>query len=219
MGALLESIQSPADIKRLNYAQLAELAEEIRVFLIQSLSKTGGHLGPNLGVVAGDQLKEPHDGALVNRAEHEGRGRCQQAVLVSCKANEALREIIGAGLLDLPDVEIDEAHCEHVIGEEGELVFAVRVVRLEGVPKELDVFLLLRRLEGEGEVAGEFGGFFHNLGTRAGGLFCAPDAGNGGLDFLLEARHQFAVGGDERLLRFDLGDDRLLCSEGWEGHV
>jgi 1-deoxy-D-xylulose-5-phosphate synthase len=51
MGALLESIHSPADVKRLNYAQLAELAEEIRVFLIQSLSKTGGHLGPNLGVV------------------------------------------------------------------------------------------------------------------------------------------------------------------------
>lgn len=51
MGVLLESIQSPADIKRLNYAQLAELAEEIRAFLIQSLSKTGGHLGPNLGVV------------------------------------------------------------------------------------------------------------------------------------------------------------------------
>ena len=51
MGALLDSIESPADIKRLNYAQLAELAEEIRAFLIQSLSKTGGHLGPNLGVV------------------------------------------------------------------------------------------------------------------------------------------------------------------------
>lgn len=51
MGALLESIQSPADIKGLSYAQLADLAEEIRGFLIQSLSKTGGHLGPNLGVV------------------------------------------------------------------------------------------------------------------------------------------------------------------------
>ncbi len=51
MGALLETIQSPADIKRLNDAQLVELAEEIRVFLIQTLSKTGGHLGPNLGVV------------------------------------------------------------------------------------------------------------------------------------------------------------------------
>jgi 1-deoxy-D-xylulose-5-phosphate synthase len=51
MGALLEGIHSPADIKRLNVAQLADLAEEIRAFLIQSLSKTGGHLGPNLGVV------------------------------------------------------------------------------------------------------------------------------------------------------------------------
>jgi 1-deoxy-D-xylulose-5-phosphate synthase len=51
MAALLDSIQSPADIKRLNHAQLAALAEEIREFLIQSLAKTGGHLGPNLGVV------------------------------------------------------------------------------------------------------------------------------------------------------------------------
>lgn len=51
MGTLLESIQSPADVKRLNVTQLAELAEEIRGFLIQTLSKTGGHLGPNLGVV------------------------------------------------------------------------------------------------------------------------------------------------------------------------
>jgi 1-deoxy-D-xylulose-5-phosphate synthase len=51
MGKLLESIQSPADLKRLNEAQMAELAEEIREFLVQTLSKTGGHLGPNLGVV------------------------------------------------------------------------------------------------------------------------------------------------------------------------
>ena len=51
MGTLLESIHSPADLKRLNFAQMAELAEEIRAFLIQTLSKTGGHLGPNLGVV------------------------------------------------------------------------------------------------------------------------------------------------------------------------
>ena len=40
MGTLLESIHSPADLKRLNFAQMAELAEEIRVFLIQTLSKT-----------------------------------------------------------------------------------------------------------------------------------------------------------------------------------
>ena len=51
MGTLLESIHSPADLKRMNMAQMTELAEEIREFLIQTLSKTGGHLGPNLGVV------------------------------------------------------------------------------------------------------------------------------------------------------------------------
>jgi 1-deoxy-D-xylulose-5-phosphate synthase len=51
MGALLDTIQSPADVKHLSFTELADLAEEIRTFLIQTLSKTGGHLGPNLGVV------------------------------------------------------------------------------------------------------------------------------------------------------------------------
>jgi 1-deoxy-D-xylulose-5-phosphate synthase len=51
MGALLESIHSPADLKRMNPAQMTELAGEIREFLILTLAKTGGHLGPNLGVV------------------------------------------------------------------------------------------------------------------------------------------------------------------------
>ncbi|MDE3199900.1 MAG: 1-deoxy-D-xylulose-5-phosphate synthase [Acidobacteriota bacterium] len=51
MGNLLESIHSPADVKRLNEAEMESLASEIREFLIQTLSKTGGHLGPNLGVV------------------------------------------------------------------------------------------------------------------------------------------------------------------------
>lgn len=66
-------------------------------------------------------------------------------------------------MLDLPNVEIYKAHGEHVIGEKGKLVFAVRVVRLEGVPQELDVFLLLRGLEGEWQVVGEFDGFFQPL--------------------------------------------------------
>lgn len=48
---MLESIKSPADIRTLSGAQLAELSEEIRQFLITKVSKTGGHLGPNLGVV------------------------------------------------------------------------------------------------------------------------------------------------------------------------
>ncbi|BCJ85908.1 1-deoxy-D-xylulose-5-phosphate synthase [Effusibacillus dendaii] len=47
----LENVNSPADLKQLNVGQLEELAEEIRRFLIESLSVTGGHFGANLGVV------------------------------------------------------------------------------------------------------------------------------------------------------------------------
>jgi 1-deoxy-D-xylulose-5-phosphate synthase len=46
MATLLNSIQSAQDLRRLNPAQLETLAAEIREFLIQTLSKTGGHLGP-----------------------------------------------------------------------------------------------------------------------------------------------------------------------------
>lgn len=48
---LLEQINEPSDLKRLPVGQLPVLAEEIRHFLIEKLSATGGHLGPNLGVV------------------------------------------------------------------------------------------------------------------------------------------------------------------------
>ena len=48
---LLAGIHSPDDLKRLAPAQLAELAAEIRGFLVQKVSCTGGHLGPNLGAV------------------------------------------------------------------------------------------------------------------------------------------------------------------------
>ncbi len=51
MATLLDSIQSAQDLRRLSPAQLESLAAEIREFLIQTLSRTGGHLGPNLGVV------------------------------------------------------------------------------------------------------------------------------------------------------------------------
>jgi len=48
---MLESIKSPADLQELSEDQLALLGEEIRAFLIEKVSKSGGHLGPNLGVV------------------------------------------------------------------------------------------------------------------------------------------------------------------------
>ncbi|MEY9939776.1 1-deoxy-D-xylulose-5-phosphate synthase [Streptacidiphilus sp. MAP5-3] len=49
--ALLTRIRGPRDLDRLTPGQLAVLAEEIRGFLVEEVSKTGGHLGPNLGVV------------------------------------------------------------------------------------------------------------------------------------------------------------------------
>lgn len=47
----LKNIHSPADIKGMSYAQLNELAAEIRTVLIDTVSKNGGHLASNLGVV------------------------------------------------------------------------------------------------------------------------------------------------------------------------
>ena len=48
---LLGRIQAPGDVKRLQESELTALCEEIRQFLIESVSATGGHLSSNLGVV------------------------------------------------------------------------------------------------------------------------------------------------------------------------
>ncbi|WP_402464981.1 1-deoxy-D-xylulose-5-phosphate synthase [Isoptericola aurantiacus] len=48
---LLSTISSPEDVRRLSPAQTVRLAGEIRDFLVENVSRTGGHLGPNLGVV------------------------------------------------------------------------------------------------------------------------------------------------------------------------
>jgi 1-deoxy-D-xylulose-5-phosphate synthase len=49
--SLLQSVRSPQDVKRLDAEALIRLAAEIRAFLVEKVSRTGGHLGPNLGVV------------------------------------------------------------------------------------------------------------------------------------------------------------------------
>lgn len=49
--SVLETIHSPRDLDALTPDQLTELAAELRSFLVQEVSRTGGHLGPNLGVV------------------------------------------------------------------------------------------------------------------------------------------------------------------------
>ena len=51
MTALLQQIQSPEDVRRLHRHQLKPLADELRAYLLESVSKTGGHLSSNLGTV------------------------------------------------------------------------------------------------------------------------------------------------------------------------
>ena len=48
---LIGKLNSPADLKSLAPGELSDLADEVRQFLIEKVSATGGHLGPNLGVV------------------------------------------------------------------------------------------------------------------------------------------------------------------------
>ncbi|MBZ6080373.1 1-deoxy-D-xylulose-5-phosphate synthase [Streptomyces olivaceus] len=48
---ILETIRGPRDLKALSEAELGELSDEIRDFLVHAVARTGGHLGPNLGVV------------------------------------------------------------------------------------------------------------------------------------------------------------------------
>src|SRR5437868_11120809 len=48
---ILENVNSPADLRALDQSELAQLADEIRAFVVESVSATGGHLGSNLGAV------------------------------------------------------------------------------------------------------------------------------------------------------------------------
>ena len=51
MYELLQSVSSPADLRRLDRTQLQQLAVELRGYLLESVSRTGGHLSSNLGTV------------------------------------------------------------------------------------------------------------------------------------------------------------------------
>jgi 1-deoxy-D-xylulose-5-phosphate synthase len=51
MSSLLQTIDTPADLRRLERAQLPELADELRQYVLDSVSRTGGHLSSNLGTV------------------------------------------------------------------------------------------------------------------------------------------------------------------------
>src|SRR2546430_10734102 len=73
---LLDGIRSPADVKALREQDLPQLAQEVRDELIKVLSQTGGHLGPNLGVVeltiALHRVFETPKDRLVFDVSHQG---------------------------------------------------------------------------------------------------------------------------------------------------
>ena len=49
--AILETVHGPRDLDRLSQEELVQLSAEIREFLVREVARSGGHLGPNLGVV------------------------------------------------------------------------------------------------------------------------------------------------------------------------
>lgn len=51
MDKILQNIKTPSDLKKLNLKEKEKLAQEIREYIINTVSKTGGHLASNLGVV------------------------------------------------------------------------------------------------------------------------------------------------------------------------
>ena len=85
--SLLERIDGPDDLRSLRPDQLPALAEEIRTFLVEEVSRTGGHLGPNLGVV---ELTIAHAPGLRLAARH-GRLRHRPPVLRAQAAHRPAR--------------------------------------------------------------------------------------------------------------------------------
>ena len=49
--SVLDKVNAPDDLKKLNFSELSELAEEMRELIIKKVNTIGGHFGPNLGIV------------------------------------------------------------------------------------------------------------------------------------------------------------------------
>ena len=112
---LLERIDAPEDLRRLDEAQLPQLADEIRRFLIESVSKTGGHLAAGLGTVEltvalhyvyhtpNDRLvwdvghqAYPHK-VLTGRREQMGTLRQKDGISGFLRRDESIYDTFGAG--------------------------------------------------------------------------------------------------------------------------
>ncbi|HOT98252.1 MAG TPA: 1-deoxy-D-xylulose-5-phosphate synthase [bacterium] len=115
MDALLPHINSPQDIRRLDIPQLTQLAREIREYIIHTISETGGHLAPSLGVVEltlalHHVLDTPHDKIvwdvghqayahkiITGRREAFSRVRQEGGISGFPKPSESLYDAFGVG--------------------------------------------------------------------------------------------------------------------------
>lgn len=109
---LLENISTPKDLDRLSESEMHQLAQEIRRFLVQHVAQTGGHLGPNLGVVEltlgiHRVFDSPHDSIIFDT----GHQSYVHKILTGRHNFETLRQ--KGGLAGYPD----RAESEHDIVE------------------------------------------------------------------------------------------------------
>lgn len=109
---LLENISTPKDLDRLSESEMHQLAQEIRSFLVQHVAQTGGHLGPNLGVVEltlgiHRVFDSPHDSIIFDT----GHQSYVHKILTGRHNFETLRQ--KGGLAGYPD----RAESEHDIVE------------------------------------------------------------------------------------------------------
>ena len=77
MYSLLETIDTPDDLRKLERDKLPQLANQLRAFLVESVSKTGGHLSSNLGTVELTiaAAVEPHPFGLARACRDRRRAR------------------------------------------------------------------------------------------------------------------------------------------------
>lgn len=109
---MLSQISSPADLAILTHEQLIDLSSEIRTLLVEKVSKTGGHLGPNLGVVeltiAIHRVFESPKDVIVFDTGHQSYVHKMLSVRLECSINSRGTPIECNGIITPASLNISE---------------------------------------------------------------------------------------------------------------
>ena len=167
MSQILEQIENPGQLKRLSIPQLEKLAMELRALMIESVSKTGGHLAPSLGTVDLTlALYSVFDAAedtvvwdvghqayahkiLTGRRERFGTLRQKDGITGFPKRAESPYDAFGTGHAKIKDI-IEN----HVIETQEELADALRKQHIEvtqaTVSRDIKELMLVKVPSGDG---------------------------------------------------------------------